>query len=376
MSPRLITFYLPQFHPIPENDEWWGAGFTEWTNVAQAKPRFTGHHQPHIPADLGFYDLRLPETRSAQAALAKRYGIHGFCYYHYWFNGSMLLQRPLNEVLSSGSPDFPFCVCWANESWSRAWDGLERQLLKKQEYNEEDHLRHIEWLINVFRDSRYIRVDGKPVMVIYRINNIPDGASMIRLWRQKVAEAGLPGLYLCGVRTLFTNQTDQEIINLGVDALIDFQPNREDFPPPRRAGSILYEVAKKVLPDSIYQKLKLTVTASNRVNYRDMVDAILSKPWPRDYVKLPGIFPTWDNSARRKSALIIQNDNPKDYEHWLKGAIERVNPYPAEQQLIFINAWNEWAEGCHLEPDRKNGHGFLQATADALRNSGLGKPAG
>src|SRR5215475_4957626 len=182
-TPRLVAFYLPQYHPIPENDEWWGTGFTEWTNVVSAKPVFAGHYQPHLPADLGFYDLRLPEVRQAQADLARNHGIHGFCYYHYWFQGRRLLRRPFDEVLRSGQPDFPFCLCWANENWTRVWDGSDKKLLIEQTYSADDDLAHIRWLAPAFRDPRHIRVEGKPLFLVYRARKLPDPLRTTSLWR-------------------------------------------------------------------------------------------------------------------------------------------------------------------------------------------------
>src|ERR1035438_6297622 len=196
MKPRAIAFYLPQYHPIPENDAWWGKGFTEWISVTKARPLFKGHYQPQLPADLGFYDLRVPEARRAQAGLAREYGIHGFCYYHYWFHGKRLLERPFNDVLESGKPAFPFCLCWANENWTRRWDGKEEQVLLKQVYSIEDDIQHIRALLPVFKDSRYIKVNGKPVFLVYRIGNLPAPAETLRRWREEAAKAGLPGLYI------------------------------------------------------------------------------------------------------------------------------------------------------------------------------------
>src|SRR5215207_9402018 len=193
---RPIAIYLPQFHPIPENDEWWGRGFTEWTNVVKAKPLFQGHYQPHLPGELGFYDLRLPEVREQQAALAKQYGIYGFCYYHYWFNGRRVLERPFEEVFKSGKPDFPFMLCWANENWTRAWDGLDKQVLLKQNYSHEDDVQHIKTLIPYFKDSRYIKIDGKPVFAIYRSTLFPDLKRTINIWRDEARKERLE-LYLC-----------------------------------------------------------------------------------------------------------------------------------------------------------------------------------
>src|SRR5215471_9126155 len=187
---RLIAFYLPQFHPIPENDAWWGKGFTEWTNVARARPVFRGHYQPHMPADLGFYDLRLPEVRQAQADLAREYGIHGFCYYHYWFGGKRLLQYPFDRVLTSGKPDFPFCLCWANEPWTRAWDGREQDILQPQSYSEEDDRRHIVSLLPAVLDERAIRVEGKPLFLVYQARELPDPAQTVEVWQEVAREAG------------------------------------------------------------------------------------------------------------------------------------------------------------------------------------------
>ena len=219
---RVIAFYLPQYHPFPENDRWWGAGFTEWRNVVKARPLFRGHYQPHLPADLGFYDLRVPEVRQQQAALAERYGLSGFCYYHYWFNGHRLMQRPVEEMLASGKPDFPFMLCWANENWTRAWDGGEQEVLIRQEYSEEDDRAHIRYLLDeVFRDPRYIRVDGKPVFAVYRSALFPDIRRTIEVWREEATARGVE-LYLCRVESF--NAAGREELAVGFDAAIEFQP--------------------------------------------------------------------------------------------------------------------------------------------------------
>lgn len=196
---RIIAFHLPQFHPTPENDRWWGRGFTEWTNVTKARPLFPGHYQPHLPADLSFYDLRLPEARHAQAELAREYGVEGFCYYHYWFAGRRILERPVNEILRSGKPDFPFCLCWANHSWNSAWQGTDNTLIEQTYSDFNDHAAHFDWLLEVFCDPRYLKVDGKPIFVIYDPDDIPQTADVMEFWRKRAQEAGLPGLHLIGV---------------------------------------------------------------------------------------------------------------------------------------------------------------------------------
>ncbi|HRH77670.1 MAG TPA: glycoside hydrolase family 99-like domain-containing protein, partial [Cellvibrionaceae bacterium] len=274
----------------------------------------------------------------------------------------MLLERPFNEVLKSGSPGLPFCLCWANENWTRAWDGLERQLLIKQDYNDKDSKDHINWFIDVFKDERYIKIDGRPLLLIYRLDHLPDTKGLIGEWRKAVRNAGFSDIYLVAVKNGFVQLSDEAILENGFDGIVDFQPNRIDFPNPTGLKAWLYRFAKRVLPDSVYQRVKVSVSANNIVDYRSMVKGLLKKEWPKIYRKFPTIFPSWDNSARRKSATIIQNDDPELFGEWLHHSIECVEVYPESERLVFVNAWNEWAEGCHLEPDQKYGKSFLEQT--------------
>jgi len=222
-NPRFIAFYLPQFYPTPYNDAWWGKGFTEWTNVVKARPRFRGHYQPHLPADLGFYDLRLPETRDAQAELAKQHGIYGFCYYHYWFSGKRILERPLDEVLASGKPDFPFCICWANETWKKTWVGRSTVTLLEQNFSFEDDLIHIRHLIPMFEDRRYIRIEGKPLVLVYRVELLPEPRKTAEIWRNEAIKAGLGDLFLVNVQsTYLVEGTNPDLV--GFDAAMRFEP--------------------------------------------------------------------------------------------------------------------------------------------------------
>ena len=366
---KILAFYLPQFHPIPENDKWWGKGFTEWSNVVSTRPRFPGHHQPHLPADLGFYDLRLHETRIAQAELAQNYGIYGFCYYHYWFNGKLLLDAPLKSVLSSSKPAIPFCICWANENWTRAWDGLDRQVLIKQEYSSQDSCRHIEYLLPIINDSRYITIDDRPLILIYQPDSIPDLSTFLSLWRKVASQSCSSGIYLAGVMNSFSGMTEQQYLEAGFDAVIDFQPNRSDFPEPKAFVPKIKNALQYYLPDKIYQKIKLSITANNIVNYQEMVVNIQKNIWPEEYTKFPCVFPSWDNSPRRKTATIIQNCDYNLFSQWLMNSLSNVKKYKVQEQIVFINAWNEWAEGCHLEPDKVNGHGFLKAVLDAIQGN-------
>ncbi len=358
-SVRPIAFYLPQYHPIPENDAWWGKGFTEWRNVAQAQPRFPDHYQPHLPADLGFYDLRLPEVREAQADLAREYGIHGFCYYHYWFNGKRLLERPLDEMLASGQPDFPFCLCWANENWTRAWDGGESEILIGEDYSEDDDRQHIQWLARVFADKRYIRIDDKPVLLVYRATNLPSPSRTTAIWRGEARRLGIGELYLGRVESIKPYE-DGDPTKLGFDAAIEFQPDWSWFGTPLPGYS-----------------LGLSANASERENhvydYATVVSRMLSRPQPT-YKRFPCVSPTWDNTARRRKgdAWVLHNSTPEFYGVWLGAVLDTFRPGSPSENLVFINAWNEWAEGCHLEPCQKWGRGYLEATRDALTGA---KPA-
>jgi len=358
--PQLIAFYLPQFHPIPENDIWWGKGFTEWQNVVQARPLFPGHHQPRIPADLGFYDLRLPEVREGQADLARQYGIFGFCYYHYWFNGKRLLERPFNDVLSSGEPDFPFCLCWANESWTRTWDGRSTDYLIKQQYSEDDDRRHIRWLAEAFKDPRYIRYKDKPLILVYRAASLPDPNKTAQIWREETLRLGLGDLYLCMVESFPSDKGHPH--DFGFDAAVEFQPKWNDLYVigPARRSRMWQFITRLRLSAKAYQDRRI-------YDYLDLVERSLQMAEP-DYPLFRCVTPSWDNSARRQDqeAVILKNASPDRYEYWLKEIIRGRKNVPFGKDLIFINAWNEWGEGCHLEPDLRNGRAYLEATRRAL----------
>jgi glycosyltransferase involved in cell wall biosynthesis len=354
---RLVALYLPQYHPIPENDQWWGKGFTEWTNVTKARPVFPGHYQPHLPADLGYYDLRLPEVRQAQADLARSYGIGAFCYYHYWFGGRRLLERPFQEVLDSGSPDFPFCLCWANENWSRNWDGGHRELLVAQDYSVADDRRHIQWLLQAFADPRYLRVDDRPLMLIYRAKHLPNVRQTTDIWREAAARHGFKGLYLCRVES-FSEERDDPT-QYGFDAALEFQPDKLQLGKPVNRSSIW----KRWLPGS-----RPSVPGSEGPmvqDYAAVVRRVLAKPAPA-YPRFPCVMPSWDNTSRcGRNGCVLRNSTPELYEHWLTEVLRR--PPTAAANLVFLNAWNEWAEGNHLEPDMRFGHGYLEATRRALQ---------
>lgn len=349
---RAIAFYLPQYHTIKENDDWWGKGFTEWTNVTKAKPLFEGHYQPHLPADLGFCDLRVPDVREAQAEMAKQYGLAGFCYYHYWFGGQRLLERPFNEVLASANPTLPFCLCWANENWTRRWDGRDREILMKQEYNDENDRAFIRDLFPAFEDDRYIRIDGKPLLMVYRTENLPNPKRSAEIWREECHKAGIGEIYLCRGETFEI----QDPSKIGFDAAYEFPPLMTptlDIPAePFFGGKEQFEAAE--FTGRIY-------------NYEDMVNASKSKDNP-SYKRFRGVSVSWDNAARIGSrAYMWMGSTPEKYGDWLQyQATQMVKSQPPSERLVFINAWNEWGEGCHLEPDQKYGRRYLEATQAAL----------
>jgi lipopolysaccharide biosynthesis protein len=363
---RFISFYLPQYHPIPENDAWWGKGFTDWVNVKRCKPRFASHYQPHVPSEFGYYDLRDPAIRLAQAKLARSHGIDAFCYYHYWFNGKQLLNRPFDEVLNSKEPDFPFCLCWANETWTRIWDGTNRNVLIGQKYSLDDHKKHIEWFLKAFSDDRYVRINGKPLLLIYRTGNIPDLGEMISLWKNRCVSAGFPGIYLCAVRSNAPQKNEMELIDLGIDAIVDFQPNKQDFPKIDYGwrgtfDSFLNKATKATNLITSKVKLRIRYFSNKTISYKTLLQNVLNNRRSKGN-NFPCVFPSWDNSARHDAAIIIQNDVPEDFGTWLRQSAKQVEEYPADEQLVFINAWNEWAEGCHLEPDVRFGRAFLEKT--------------
>jgi 2-polyprenyl-3-methyl-5-hydroxy-6-metoxy-1,4-benzoquinol methylase len=342
----LIAFYLPQFHPIKENDEWWGKGFTEWSNVVRAKPNFKGHYQPHLPSDLGFYDLRVPEVMEQQVDMAKKYGISGFCYYYYWFNGHRLLERPLDNMLKSGKPNFPFCICWANENWTRRWDGSEDEVLIAQKHTPDTDAKFIRDVIPILKDQRYIRLNGKPILLVYRINLFPDPVNTVRIWRNICAEEGLPSIHLCAVQSFGISDPRP----FGFDSAVEFPPHTE------RAL-----VDPKSIPD---------IAADFNGYLEDYIEIVhqqITRPLP-DYPWHRGIMPGWDNTARRgKRAHILINASISAYEIWLRALVQQtLANSTTDENLIFINAWNEWAEGNHLEPDKKHGYGYLEATRRAL----------
>ena len=351
---RLIAFYLPQYHPIPENDLWWGKGFTEWTNVAKAQPLFQGHYQPHIPADLGFYDLRLEETREDQAQLARQYGIFGFCYYYYWFDGRRLLERPLDEVYRSKRPDFPFCVCWANEPWTRNWDGKPSEILLPQTHTAESDKRFIIDLLPLLKDERYIRINGRPLLLVYRTELLPDLAASALAWREIAGRHGLD-LYLCRVESF--SGCDPAEINF--DAACEFPPNYVGAMPETATQLKFQRDPHRDFAGSIY-------------DYDKLARLLRQRP-EAPYKRFLGAAPSWDNTARSDNrATVFVNSSPDRFQGMLRDSIRKTSQrFSGEEQIVFINAWNEWAEGCHLEPDRRYGHAYLEACRAALGGFGL-----
>ncbi len=343
---RAIAFYLPQFHPIPENDLWWGKGFTEWTNTAKAKPLFPGHYQPHVPSDLGFYDLRVPEVRVAQAEMARDFGIEGFCYYHYWFAGRRLLDRPFNEVLQSGEPDFPFCLCWANETWSGKWHGCPDKILIDQTYpGVEDEARHFQALLPAFSDRRYMLSDGKPIFLIYRPANLPNAKRFVDNWRDLALRNGLKGLYIIGIGD--HSWTPEQY---GFDAAIIMKPFR---------ASALGEIKYIRNFRRIYRRIM-----KYPLEIRSYSKALpyLVIPQAAEFNIHPCVIPNWDNTPRSGlNGFVFHGSTPGLFKIHLQQALNLISHKPLEQRLLFVKSWNEWAEGNHLEPDLRYGKSYLKA---------------
>jgi lipopolysaccharide biosynthesis protein len=356
---RSIAIYLPQFHPIKENDEWGGKGFTEWRNVVKGKQIIKGQYQPHIPSDLGFYDLRVPEVMESQVEMAKNYGIYGFCFYHYWFNGKRLLEMPVNNLLESQKIDFPFCLCWANENWSRNWDGRTKNILIAQDYNSEDDINHMNYLCkHVFSDDRYIKVDGKPLFIVYRPSLLPDPNRTFEIWRQIARKHGFDDLYLGFFWSFEANINPKKY---GLDFAAQFPPNQI---PIRTKRSYLGHALNKL-------GIKIGKRQKNLVyEYKNLSEYCSKAEFPDDYLLYPTITPMWDNYVRRRNggSRIYLNSNPNLYKNWLTNICQKFNPPSEEENFVFINAWNEWAEGNHLEPCEKWGHQYLEATHSVVKH--------
>lgn len=380
MKARVIAYYLPQFHPIPENDKYWGKGFTEWTNVAKAKPLFKGHYQPRIPADLGFYDLRLPEVREQQAQMAREAGIEGFCYWHYWFgNGKRLLQRPFNEVLQSGKPDFPFCLAWANHSWKTStWEngGKDRMIVEQRYLGEEDYTMHFQEVLPAFRDKRYITIEGKPLFAIFDPYNFRDVSNFIKTWQRLAKENGLKGIYFIAMSnstsTLQRNadgtlkrvapnlqsseRVYNDLLNLGFNGINSFGKSRAEM---LYMGKYM-RIVKKLL----HQYLPFLPT--HCINYEKIMQHFFAPEdsWQNVY---PSIFPQWDRTPRAgNSEGVYVNATPTTFKKHIQDALNVIKNKDMEHRILFLRAWNEWGEGNYVEPDHKYGHGFLDAIKETI----------
>ncbi len=351
---RVIALYLPQFHPIPENDRWWGKGFTEWTNVGKAKKYFRNHYQPRVPADLGYYDLRVPETREAQADMARAHGVEAFCYWHYWFgNGKRLLERPFNEVVSSGEPNFPFCLAWANESWKGFAHGLKnRNMLIEQLYpGDQDYIDHFQAVLPAFKDRRYLTVGGRPVFMVYKPHEIPDVKHFTDLWQRLASENGLPPIYFIAQKLHRSDDpySVQDYLDNGFERIVYVQMSEflGNFPLLKKAWSKFTNSWLRGRP--------------RMARYRDFIRH-RSNRIGEDPRYIPTILPGWDHSPRSgKEGILLQGSTPDLFAKHVHDVIDSVQHVPAEERLVFIKSWNEWAEGNYMEPDLKWGIQYLDA---------------
>lgn len=383
MKARVIAFYLPQFHPIPENDNVWGKGFTEWTNVGKAKPLFKGHYQPRVPADLGYYDLRMPEVREAQAEMAREAGVEGFCYWHYWFgNGKQLLERPFNEVLASGKPEFPFCLGWANHSWStKTWQkggNVGNVMIAEQTYpGEKDIVAHFNYVLKAFKDKRYITVDGKPLFLIFDPYSIPNIGAFMEKWRKMAKEAGLAGIHFVantqntsghGIEEngkkickgfFATDEADKYynylLENKGFDAVASMGQWRAEVLARNKALFLLHRQLAA----------RFNMGWTEKFDYDKIMRYyyVSEDSWENVY---PSLLPQWDRSPRSGVNGIYVNSTPENFKKSILHALELIKNKQDEHKILFLKSWNEWAEGNYVEPDLKYGHGFLDALRDTI----------
>lgn len=374
MSAKVVPLYFPQLHPIPENDAWWGKGFTDWNNVKRGTPAFPGHHQPRVPLGGQYYDQSREDVIRRQVEMAKAHGIYGFCHYHYWFDGKQLLETPTKLFMAAKDLDFHFCLAWANETWSKRWDGMDHHILQLQTHPP-DKARwelHFQYLIQAWTDERHIRIDGKPLFLIYRSSKIQELGNMLDYWKNRAHEYGLPGLYFAAINQ--SQPPPPELLPC-FDAVMLFQPFVGYFSQPlapqpldQRAISTL----RGVLPrraDPWMQKLVDRTARPTLVDYDEIWKRIVEMPRDERYTSFLGGYVDWDNTARyRNRATIYVGATPHRFEHWMNKLLARAKENREEERLVFINAWNEWSEGAYLEPDERNGYGYIEALQRAIQN--------
>lgn len=362
---KIIAFYLPQFHTFPENEQWWGQGFTEWCNVKNAVPVFPGHIQPRIPLNYNYYNLLSSETMRWQVKLAKEYGIYGFCYYHYWFNGKMLMEKPMEHMLADKSIDFPFCISWANEDWTRAWAQKNKEVLIQQAYGDESEWKsHFEYLLQFFRDERYIKDAGRPVIVIYKADNIPCLEKMLLKWKEYAKESGFPGLCIMYQCATYDHRRDRA--GYLFDYGIEYQPNTVRIDQRKTLPMVLKKV-NHTISDNLHipQKLHSSISYS----YDDTWKRILNMK-PRDEKMIPGAYINWDNTPRHKQhGSLDYGYSSEKFKKYLVAQIKRTKEI-YQKNYIFLFAWNEWGEGGYLEPDEQEGYARLRALREALIETG------
>lgn len=350
---RVLTFYLPQFHPIPENDEWWGPGFTEWRNVAKARPLYRGHYQPRIPADLGMYDLRVPETRAAQADLARAYGVEAFCYWHYWFGGRRILERPFNDVLRMKEPNFPFCLAWANQTWTGIWHGLSDKILIEQTYpGRDDYIAHFNAVLPAFVDDRYLRVDGKPLFYVYVPNALPNSRAFTDLWRELALKAGLGGLYLVAA-----GPSSWSPRQFGFDAAVD-----SSVPPVDHWHPVSTPIAR------FKWEWKNLLGRPNIHRFEDVSNDYVNRVGAAPHVtQHPCLIPDFDNTPRSGiNGLVLHGATPELFRQQVRKVMSIGQDVPLERRLVFLKSWNEWAEGNYMEPDVRYNRAYLEALRDEV----------
>lgn len=368
---KTIAFYLPQFHPFPENDEWWGKGFTEWVNVKKAKPLFEGHYQPRIPKDNNYYYLLDPEVMRWQIRLAKQYGVYGFCFYHYWFDGHLLMEKPVEMFLKDPTMDHPFCICWANEHWTKAWVSKENRVLIAQRYGErKEWTEHFNYLLPFLKDPRYIKNDGKPLVILYRPELIECLNDMLDCWQELAKENGLPGLDFAYQQVQFDVQKEKDDSRFTYN--IEYQPAYATYDLTKNQHAFLKAVRRNVV--KVLEKLGIHLTLSRQqgLTFRDydaMWQAVLDRK-PTDGKSVPGAFVDWDNTPRRQErGSVFVGASPEKFQKYMTQQIRRAKE-EYHQDMLFLFAWNEWAEGGYMEPDERYGCGYLEALKNALVANG------